>query len=173
MPGSLGHLSSRFFDVLLSRPLDVAERATVETWLTPELADVFFAQPGADQRHGYEAGLYVIAAGAEPEVVVAAAMHDVGKREARLGVIGRVIASLLIMTGLPLTRRMRLYRDHGVMAAAELAALGAPPLAIDFALHHHSRRPPSISPGTWELLLLADQPKTAHRKRVGISSIAR
>jgi hypothetical protein len=173
LPGSLGHLSSRFFDVLLSRPLDVAERATVETWLTPALADVFFAQPGADQRHGYEAGLYVIAAGAEPDVVVAATMHDVGKRQARLGIVARVIASLLIMAGLPLTSRMQLYRDHGMTAAAELAALGAPPLAIDFALHHHSERPPSISPGTWDLLVSADQPKTAHRKRVGISSVAR
>lgn len=173
MPGSLGHLSSRFFDVLLSRRLDSAERATVETWLTPDLADVFFAQPGADQRHGYEAGLYVVGAGAEPDVVVAAAMHDVGKRQARLGIFGRVIASLFIMAGLPLSRRMRLYRDHGMTAAAELAALGAPPLAIDFALHHHSERPSSISPGTWALLLLADQPKTAHHKRVGISSIGR
>lgn len=173
MPGSLRHLSSRFFDVLLSRRLDSAERATVETWLTRDLAEVFFAQPGADQRHGYEAGLYVIAAGAEHDVVVAAAMHDVGKREAHLGVIGRVIASLFILAGLPLTRRMQLYRDHGMSAAAELAALGAPPLAIDFALHHHSERPSSISPGTWDLLVLADQPKTAHRKRVGISSVAR
>lgn len=173
MPGSLGHLSSRFFDVLLSRRLDAAERATVETWLAPDLADVFFAQPGPDQRHGYEAGLNVVAAGAEPDVVVAAAMHDVGKRQARLGIFGRVIASLLIMAGLPLGRRMRLYRDHGMTAAAELAALGAPPLAIDFALHHHSGRPSSISPETWDLLVLADQPKTAHHKRFGISSIGR
>jgi hypothetical protein len=173
LPGSLGHLSSRFFDVLLSRDLDAAERATVETWLTADLADVFFSQPGADQRHGYEAGLYVIAAGGEPDVVVAAAMHDVGKRVARLGIVGRVIASLFIMAGLPLTRRMRFYRDHGMTAAAELATLGAPPLAIDFALHHHSERPPSISSATWDLLVLADQPKTAHRKRVGISSNVR
>lgn len=173
MPGSLGHLSSRFFDVLLSRRLDTAERATVETWLTPDLAEVFFAQSGADQRHGYEAGLYVIAAGAEPDLVVAAVMHDVGKRAANLGIVSRVVASLFIMAGLPLTPRMQLYRDHGMTAAAELAALGAPPLAIDFALHHHYERPSSISPGTWDLLVLADQPKTAHRKRVGISSIAR
>lgn len=173
MPGSLAHLSSRFFDVLLYRPLDAAERVTVETWLTPDLADIFFAQPEADQRHGYEAGLHVMAAGTEPDVVVAAVMHDVGKREAGLGILGRVIASLFIMTGLPLTRRMQLYRDHGMTAAAELAALGAPPLAIDFALHHHSERPSSIPPETWELLVRADQPKTAHRRRVGISSIAR
>ncbi len=173
MPGTLGHLSRRFFDVLFSRSLDPAERATVETWLTPDLADAFFSQSAPDQRHGYEAGLHVIAAGAEPEVVIAAAMHDIGKRRADLGITGRVIASLFIMFQLPLTRRMRLYRDHGVSAAAELAALGAPPLAIDFALHHHSVRPPSISQDTWDLLLLADQPKTAHRKGVGISSFAR
>lgn len=173
MPGTLGHLSRRFFDVLFSRPLDAAERATVETWLAPGLADVFFAQPGADQRHGYEAGLCAIGADADTDVVVAAAMHDIGKRQARLGIVGRVVASLFIMLGLPLTRRMQLYRDHGITAAAELAALGAPPLAIDFALHHHSARPASISQATWDLLVLADQPKAVHRRRLGISSVAR
>ena len=172
MPGTLGHLSSRFFDVLFARPLDPAERATVETWLTPDLADVFFAQPIPDQRHGYEAALHVLGAGAEPEVIIAAALHDVGKRQADLGILGRVAASLFILLRLPLTRRMQLYRDHGMTAAAELATLGAPPLAIDFALHHHSHRPPSISPATWDLLLLADQPKAAHRGGLGISSVA-
>lgn len=173
MPGTLGHLSSRFFDVLFSRPLNAAERATVQTWLPVDLVEVFFAQPAPDQRHGYEAGLYVLGAGAEPSVVVAAALHDVGKRQAAYGILGRVTASLFILLRLPLTRRMRLYRDHGMTAAAELAALGAPPLAIDFALHHHSQRPPSISPAVWDLLLSADQPKTAHRKRPGISSVRR
>lgn len=170
MPGSLGHLSRRFFDVVLARPLDNAERATIALWLTTELSEVFFDQPIADQRHGYEAGLVAVEATAESDVVIAAVMHDTGKRHAALGSLGRVLASVSIKLGLPLTRRMRLYRDHGLIAAKELADLGAPALAIDFALHHHGDRPTSIPPKTWHLLEEADQPKTAKARRSGISS---
>lgn len=170
MPGSLGHLSARFFDVLASRPLDGAERAIVESWLTPDLSEILFAQPGYDQRHGYEAGLSVVAAGETSPVVVAAVMHDTGKRHARLGVLGRVIATIFIKLGLPLTQRMRLYRDHGITAAAELAAVGAPGVAIDYALHHHGHRPPSITAGTWKALVDADRANAIHLRRRGISS---
>lgn len=170
MPGTLGHLSRRFFDVLFHKPLDTAERAAVELWLPSQLAGAFFAQSAPDQRHGYEAALCVLEAGADEDVIVAAAMHDIGKGPAHLGVPGRVVASLFIKLDLPLTRRMRLYRDHGMTAAAELAALGAPPLAVDFALHHHSSRPASIPAATWDLLVLADQPKPTRRKGSGISS---
>lgn len=169
MPGSLGHLSGRFFDVLLARPLDEAEQATIGLWLTPELSEIFFSQSPTDQRHGYEAGLVVIDGGATPDVVTAAVMHDTGKRQAGLGVVGRVVASILIRLGLALTGRMRLYRDHGVLAAKELAELGAPPLAVDFALHHHRNRPASIPEETWELLQKADQAKVAN---LGVSRIS-
>lgn len=169
MPGSLGHLSGRFFDVLLARPLDEAEQATVGLWLTPELSEVFFSQSPADQRHGYEAGLIVMGGGGSPDMVTAAVMHDTAKRHAGLGVLGRVVASILIRAGLPLTPRMRLYRDHGIIAAKELAELGAPPLAVDFALHHHRSRPASIPEETWKLLEKADRAKAANLGSSGIS----
>ncbi len=171
MPGTLVHLSSRFFDVLLAKPLDSAERATVEWWLpTPELIGIFFDQPVADQRHGYEAALIVLQSDADRDTVVAAVMHDTGKRHASLGLVGRVVASLLIKLRLPLTERMRLYRDHEITAARELAGAGAPPLAIDFALHHHHERPDSIPTEVWETLIQADQPKAARWSISGISS---
>lgn len=170
MPGSLGHLSARFFQVLIARPLDPAERAVVESWLPAELSEIFFAQPRYDQRHGYEAGLSVVAADATPQVVVAAVMHDTGKRHARLGIVGRVVASVLIKLGIPLTARMKLYRDHGITAAAEMAALGGPGIAVDYALHHHGDRPPSIPADTWELLVDADRANAIYGRRAGISS---
>ncbi len=163
MPGSPGHLVRRFFDVVSSRPLDPSERGVVEAWLTPQLAEVFFAQNAADQRHGLHAAQVVISGGGGSEAVVAGLVHDIGKRHARLGAIGRSMASILIILRLPLTGRMRAYRDHGMSGAAELAKLGAPSLAIDFALHHHRRRPPTIEPEVWELLVAADEP----RKMVG------
>jgi hypothetical protein len=102
--------------------------------------------------------------------VVAAVMHDSGKRHARLGILGRTIASLLIKAGAPLTPRMRLYRDHGLIAAKDLSALGAPGLAIDFALHHQGDRPASIPQHTWDMLVQADQPKPRFEARRRISS---
>ncbi len=159
MTESVTHLIRRFFDVLFARPLNASERAAVRSWLGPEMAALFFAQAPHDQRHGYAAALSVIAAGRdEPETITAALMHDVGKRHSRLGVVGRSLASIFVGLRLPLTERMKLYRDHGLHAARELAELGAPALAVDFALHHHGSRPPSIDADTWRVLKDADQP---------------
>jgi hypothetical protein len=73
-------------------------------------------------------------------------------------VIGRSLASVLITFGLPLSEKMTAYRDHGMIGARELAALGAPSLAIDFAMHHQKKRPATIDPEVWDLLMTADQP---------------
>lgn len=162
MPGSPAHLFRRFFDVAGARPLTVSERAAVTDWLDEATTPIFFAQHHADQRHGYHAALTVVAAGSTgPDVIAAALLHDVGKRHARLGLWGRSLASILIVLGLPLGRRMTAYRDHGLIGARELGAVGAPSLAIDFAMHHHRSRPPTIDPATWDLLVRADQPPKA------------
>lgn len=162
MPGSAPHLFHRFFDVLLARPLTEAERGAVEAWLTPQLAWLFFAQPIADQRHGFEAACVVATLGDDgDDAIVAALTHDVAKRHSRLGVIGRSVASVLIKMRARLSTRMATYRDHGLIGARELAEAGAPGLAIDFAMHHQGERPPSIPAQTWELLVRADQPPKA------------
>lgn len=170
MPGSPAHLFQRFFDVATAQALTASEKAAISSWLTPETAEIFFDQDDADQRHGYDAALSVVAAGVDDEeTIVAALLHDVGKRHARLGLIGRSVASLLILVGLPLTERMRIYRDHGMVAARELASLGAASVVIDFALHHHGARPPTIDPATWDVLIAADQPPKAlpgRRRRI-------
>jgi putative nucleotidyltransferase with HDIG domain len=171
MPGSPSHLIRRFFDVLLARPLDEAERAAVDGWLDSSQSEVFFSQPASDQRHGYHAALVVLsAAHADVSTVRAALLHDVGKRHSHLGVVGRSVVSVLIRVGLPLRERGRLYRDHGEVAARELSELGCEPLVVDFARHHHGERPPGIPPPTWELLQLADEPpKTKETVKARIS----
>ena len=63
MPGSLSHLTRRFFDVL-AVPLDSSERAAVEGWLDSGQAWVFFSQSDPDQRHGFHAALVTISGGA-------------------------------------------------------------------------------------------------------------
>lgn len=165
MSGSLSHLTRRFFDVLTSKPLSISERATVVSWLAPEMAEVFFEQMDADQRHGYHAALSVISDGHDHgEVITAALMHDVGKRHAHLGVIGRSVASVMIVLGLPLTERMVLYRDHGGIGARELVELQAPSLAVEYALHHQGERPQTIESNLWNTLVAADQAPKARTR---------
>lgn len=168
----MAHLVRRFFDVASAQPLTPVEVDAVSGWLSPQLADMFFDQPSADQRHGYEAALTVIHLGfKDPDVIAAALMHDVAKRHAGLGVVGRSFASLAILARLPLSQRMTAYRDHGLVGAKELADAGAPSLAIDFALHHHRERPSTIAADTWAVLIAADQPpKTQPRSRSSITS---
>lgn len=171
MPGSLSHLTRRFFDVLRARPLIASEQNAVRNWLSEGERASFFAQPKVDQRHGYHAALTVIASGAEDRTLIRAALlHDIGKRHARLGVIGRVVASLLVLCGVPLRGRLLAYRVHGEIGAVELELIGAEPVVIDFARHHHRSRPVTIDATTWDLLQSADQPpKTWRRNRPGIS----
>jgi putative nucleotidyltransferase with HDIG domain len=171
VPGSLSHLTRRFFDVLLATPLDQAEMAAVESWLDANESRVFFSQPDPDQRHGYQAALVVLAAGnTDVSVVKAALLHDVGKRHARLGVVARSLVSVLIRIRFPLPERGRMYRDHGERAAQELAEIGCDTLVIDFARHHHGEKPTGIPQPAWDLLQLADEPpKTGETVRARIS----
>ncbi len=125
----------------------------MQTYLGAE-EEAFFAQSRADQRHGYEAARRV---GEQRQVVRAALVHDIGKRHAGLGLIGRVLVSAGAKLSLPVGRRGSLYLDHGGLAAAELTALGAEPLVVEFARDHHGERPTTISPDVWAMLIRADR----------------
>jgi hypothetical protein len=156
VPGGWGHLALRFLDVVTAPSLADTERETVRRWLsTAEEEEAFFSQPPADQRHGYRAALQVAGAAPDrPDLVRAALLHDIGKRHAGLGAPGRAFASVAIRLRLPLQPRWALYRDHGLLAAAELA--GAEAVVVDFARAHHGDRPSTITPAEWETLVAAD-----------------
>lgn len=155
-PGGWPHLAARFLDVVVSRRLEPEEADWVRSQLRPVEASLFFAQGTADRRHGYRAGRWV-AGNDRPDLVRVALLHDVGKRHARLGVAGRVAASLLALLGRRPRGRMGAYLSHGPLAAAELAELGAEPLVVGYARHHHGARPASFDPEAWRLLEQADR----------------
>lgn len=163
MPGTPGHLVHRFFDVLTARALTDAEWASLSTWLTPDESEMFLSQPIADQRHGYEAFCHVADAGViAPDALAAAALHDVGKRHTGLGVVGRSVASVMILLGLDaLWPRARAYRDHGEIASIELAKFGSAKLVVEFARSHHGPMPDGFDPDLWAVLTEADQPAKA------------
>lgn len=159
MPGSFGHLANRFLDYLTAQPLRPDQVEVVDSWLSAGERELFFAQSSNDQAHGFSAGMTVgRARGDRRDLIRAAALHDIAKRHARLGVLGRTYASVAIKFRLPMSARMRLYRDHGALGAEELTEVGSPAIVIDFARAHHGERPTSIEAEDWALLVSADEP---------------
>ena len=162
MPGTWSHLAGRWWEVVRSASLTAEERAWVESRLTVREWEAFCEQTVADQRHGFAAGRQVEEAlDDHPGAVRAALLHDIGKRHARLGSVGRVLVSVAIRMRLPLWNRARIYRDHGLIGARELSEWGAEPLVVEFARAHHTSRPPSIDPQVWQVLCKSDEP---HRR---------
>ncbi|MDE0132049.1 MAG: HDIG domain-containing protein [bacterium] len=131
----------------------------MEGYLADPERVAFREQPTADQRHGYEAARVAEAIlGSDRTRVRAALLHDIGKRHARPGLVGRALVSVAIRLRVPLWRRARMYRDHGRIGSEELAGWGAEPLVVEFARNHHGARPPSIEEAVWEALCETDKP---------------
>ena len=87
----------------------------------------------------------------------AALLHDLGKRNARLGPIGRSIATIAAAVRIRGSKRHRSYTRHAHEGAELLAAGGAEPLVVSYTRHHHGPRPGDIDPEDWELLMAADR----------------
>ncbi|MFO7299142.1 MAG: HD domain-containing protein [Actinomycetes bacterium] len=142
--------------MLLARPLTAAELEEVRGWLDGSLLELFLAQQVADQRHGYAIARSVLDTGHRMELVVAAALHDVGKARSRLGAFRRSIVTVLMVLRVPLKGRWLAYAEHGKVGAEDLEKAGAPPLVVSFARHHQHGRPPDIAPEDWSVLNRAD-----------------
>lgn len=156
MPGDWRHLGRRFFAALRADPLDASEAASLSMLLEPAEMALFAEQPRIDQRHGFESMTFAAERTEDRDVLRAAALHDIGKRHAGLGVLGRVLASICLKLGIPVRGRFRMYRDHGPIGAAELQSIDSPDLAVAYARHHHGHRPDGVVEQTWSLLLEAD-----------------
>jgi hypothetical protein len=156
--GSWSHLIRRFFAVLAAGPLSDEEWGEVESWLDrDEELEIYRQQSVADQRHGLESARQIAAArGNRRDLVRAALLHDVGKRWANLGVVGRSLASLFAKLHVSVRGSWRRYLDHGSLGADELARLDAGSMVVEYARHHHGRRPDTIPLDEWNLLKSVD-----------------
>jgi hypothetical protein len=156
LPGSWGHLARRFVFSLRAGPLTETEIAEVRAMLPDAVVEAFFDQPRPDVRHGLDCARHVRAGGGGPDLVMAALVHDLGKRHARLGVAGRSLASLLARLHLPTPGRLGTYLRHAELGAEELTRLGAPALVVHLTRHHHRPRPPDVDATDWDLFVAAD-----------------
>jgi hypothetical protein len=143
--------------VSLARRLSPQEQDEVARWLRPAEAPLYWAQQTADQRHGLDTARKLAAnAPDDLELIRAGLLHDIGKSGVHISAIGRSLATLGDLAGLPLPARYRMYRDHGPIGGAALAELGAEPLAIAFASRHPGGSPSHMDRARWQLLLEAD-----------------
>lgn len=148
------HLVRRFLQSLVARDLSPDEDAWVGERLTAGEYALWARQAKYDRRHTYEVARRVEAdlgrSGDEVghEWTAAALLHDVGKIEAGVGLVGRVVATLLAM---PLGRervsawagrggvagRLGRYLDHGPRGAALIRAAGGRERVAHWASIHH------------------------------------
>ena len=149
------HLTGRFFGSLSRRPPSATDLAWVESVLGPSADALWRRQPTYDQRHSLAVarGVQDALAGTEyaddTRWVACALLHDIGKLDARLGVYGRVVATVAgaaaghdmadawsEKTGI--TRRVGLYLRHPELGADRIRIAGGPEEAARWAAAHHT-----------------------------------
>ncbi len=119
-------------------------------------AELFWRQAPVDQRHGYQVMRRAAERTADPEILVAALVHDVGKAGTPSGAFARSFATVFEALRIPMPSGLAAYRRHGERGADLLAGAGAGELAIDFARRHPDPDPGPHDPGAWHTLLAAD-----------------
>ncbi|HEV3452268.1 MAG TPA: hypothetical protein VG869_13865 [Acidimicrobiia bacterium] len=150
-----GHLARRFVGALRPggpRPGDVAWVGGV---LEDEERTLWSRMASHDRRHSVlvarrvERALAGTDAAGDPRWLAAALLHDVGKLDAGLGVLGRVGATLAggaaghewaetWSTRRGITRRVGLYLRHGELGATRIRVAGGREEAARWAAAHHT-----------------------------------
>lgn len=149
------HLVRRFVASVIARPTTATEEAWVTSVLEPAEFALWKLQPRYDRRHTLGVARRVdaqLGEESEPRWLAAALMHDVGKVEARIGITGRVLATLLMgAVGRPRVvswverpgwrGRFGRYGDHGAIGARLVRAAGGREEVARWAdVHHRVKR---------------------------------
>jgi len=148
------HLARRFFAALWPGRPAASDVAWVRTFVNPAEYDVWARMANHDRRHsiGVARRVELALAGTEyadqPEWLEAALLHDVGKLDSRLGIVGRVGATLAGFAAghdmadawsakRGITRRVGLYLRHGELGATRIRIAGGGEAAARWAGAHH------------------------------------
>lgn len=139
------HLAQRTLWSLRRPTADPGGEAWLVERLNPAQVDLYRRMSEPDQAHAIACGRAVKHLG--DEVVVASALHDVGKNQAALGTAGRVVATVVGLVTPEMGERwaaspgfrgrIAAYLDHTLIGADMLAQAGSSQLAIDWARDHH------------------------------------
>ena len=151
----LAHLSRRFVGALSPRAPSADDLAWVDTVIdNPALSMQWRRMPNHDQRHaiGVARGVQAQLAGTEfaddRRWLSAALLHDIGKLDSRLGVYGRVVATVSAsLLGRDMAdawsersgvvRRVGLYLRHPALGADRIRLVDGPEEAAAWAAAHH------------------------------------
>jgi len=150
------HLTRRFFGSLWPGPPAGRDEAWVREILRPGEYALWARLPNHDRRHSIgvahrvERTLADTAYAGDPRWLAAALLHDVGKLDARLGVFGRVGATLAGAAAghdmapvwsekRGITRRVGLYLRHPELGADHIRVAGGSDVAARWAAAHHER----------------------------------
>ena len=165
------HLAKRFFFSLRPGSPDPDRERCLLALLNDAEILLYQAQAETDRVHSIRCAGYVAAelgeAGEVAEVIVASALHDVGKVDASLGTVSRVIATVVDgVPGFDLRRRsgrpgfvgrLARYIDHDLTGARMLGQAGSSALAQQWAEQHHWPQASStIDPMIFDVLHRAD-----------------
>jgi hypothetical protein len=165
------HLSSRFVRALSPAAPKPDDVAWVEDVLTPGGFVQFRRQPNHDQRHAIGVARDVQARLADtpyaddPRWLSAALLHDIGKLDSRLGIYGRVVATVsgaavgrehadAWSESSGFTRRVGLYLRHAELGADRIRIAGEPEEVARWSEAHHD-------PSTWADLPIPPEVVTA------------
>lgn len=134
----LSHLARRFAGSLWPGGPRLEGEAWVAAVLSEAELGLWRRMSGPDRRHALGVARRVEAALGERAswpVLAAALLHDVGKVEAGLGTLGRVVATV---AGERAGERVRRYRRHPEVGASLLALAGSDPVTVAWAREHHT-----------------------------------
>jgi hypothetical protein len=155
-----GHLTRRFVGSLRPGPPSAADDQWVRSVLLPGEYELWSRMPNADRRHSVGVARRVsvtlasTAYSDDRRWLAAALLHDVGKMDARLGVLARVGATLAGAVGgremapiwsekRGITRRVGLYLRHPELGADHIRVSGGTDVAARWASAHHD-------PSAWD-----------------------
>lgn len=148
------HLVRRFFGALWPGRPAAADLVWAAEILSSAEWTLFLRMPNHDQRHaiGVARGVQSRLTGTDyeddPRWLRAALLHDVGKLDSRLGVYGRVVATLSGAVGGHdmayewskrggFTRRVGLYLRHPELGGDRIEIIEGEPVAAVWARAHH------------------------------------
>ncbi len=122
------HLVKRFFGSLSALPLSDVEEAWVKDVLSVREHLLWFTQAVVDQRHSHDIAqrFIVVRSQASRDEIAGALLHDIGKIDADLGIVARVIATVLPLP----TPRFNAYRHHQQRGAQMLQEIGCNEMTI-------------------------------------------